>query len=189
MTAQALKEKLIKHMLYLDNKERGEKADLSGADLSEANLSGANLSEANLSGANLSGANLSGANLSEANLRRADLHGADLHGADLHGADLRRADLSEANLSEANLFRANLYGADLRRANLSEANIPFLCFGKHVVIFSMQDQIQIGCKILSIEKWKESYKDIGRVENYSDAEIEMQKEIILLFHSKLFPNA
>ena len=49
------------HQDWLDNKEHGERANLTKANLSGANLFGANLSGANLSGADLSGAVLSGA--------------------------------------------------------------------------------------------------------------------------------
>ena len=67
---------LEKHKLWLEGKEGGERADLSGANLSGADLSGANLFEANLSEADLSEANLFGAGLSGANLSKANLFGA-----------------------------------------------------------------------------------------------------------------
>ena len=66
ITKKELDEFLRKHKLWLEDKEGGERAYLSGADLSGANLSGADLSGANLSRANLSRANLSRANLSRA---------------------------------------------------------------------------------------------------------------------------
>jgi hypothetical protein len=127
-TVDELKAICLKHIDWLNNKDGGVRADLSGAYLSGANLSGANLSRANLSraalsGADLSGANLSGANLSRANLSRADLSGADLSGANLSGADLSGANLSGANLSSADLSRANLFRANLSRANLSSADL------------------------------------------------------------------
>jgi Pentapeptide repeats (8 copies) len=86
-----IEETLKKHKLWLEGKEGGVKANLSGANLSraylsDADLSGANLSRADLSGANLSGANLSGANLSYAYLSGANLFGAYLSGANLFGA-------------------------------------------------------------------------------------------------------
>ena len=98
-----LKEILRKHVLWVMEDPKGERADLRRADLRRANLYEAYLYGANLSGANLSGANLSGANLS----------GANLSGANLYEADLREANLSEADLSEADLRRANLYRAKI----------------------------------------------------------------------------
>jgi hypothetical protein len=98
-----LPEILENHKLWVEGKEGGVKANLSGANLSGANLSGAYLSGANLSGANLSGANLSDADLSRANLSYADLFSANLSGANLSGACLYRACLYRANLSGANL--------------------------------------------------------------------------------------
>ena len=99
MTAEKLAEILEKHKFYLDGKEGGERANLSGANLGGAKLSGANLIRAELSDANLSGANLS-------------------------EADLRLADLSGADLSDANLSRANLSGAKglLSTVNFLEAH-------------------------------------------------------------------
>ena len=70
---EELREILNQHKLWLENSNKGERANLSGADLSGAYLSGADLSGANLSGADLSGANLSRADLSGADLSRADL--------------------------------------------------------------------------------------------------------------------
>jgi hypothetical protein len=93
-----IKETLGKHKLWLDGKEGGVKANLSGANLSGANLSGADLSGANLFGADLSGANLSLADLSDANLSRADLSGANLSLAYLSGADLSGAKLPDFSL-------------------------------------------------------------------------------------------
>ena len=102
MTAKEIAEVLEKHKDWLEEKEGGVRADLSGANLYIANLSWANLSGANLSWADLSGANLYLANLSGANLSRANLSGANLSRADLSGADLSGADLFWANLYRTN---------------------------------------------------------------------------------------
>ena len=72
---------LEKHVLWLQNKSGGERANLWGANLEGADLRGADLWRANLRGANLWGANLEGANLRGANLWGANLRGADLRGA------------------------------------------------------------------------------------------------------------
>jgi uncharacterized protein YjbI with pentapeptide repeats len=57
------KETLERHNLWLDDKETGERANLSDADLRGANLRGADLRDADLRGADLSRANLSDADL------------------------------------------------------------------------------------------------------------------------------
>jgi hypothetical protein len=131
MTLERLVEILEKHKLWLNGKDGGKYANLSGINLRYANLSGANLSDtnlryanlsdANLSDANLIGANLSGANLSDANLSGINLSGINLSGINLSGISLsgtnfRDADLSGANLSDANLSDANLIGANLSGA-------------------------------------------------------------------------
>mgnify|MGYP003498614677 CR=1 FL=1 len=81
-TTDELKEIFRKHLLWLEDEDGGERADLSYANLSNANLSNANLRYANLRYANLSNANLSNADLSYANLRHADLI---LVGQDIRG--------------------------------------------------------------------------------------------------------
>ena len=68
---------LKNHERWLNHKEDGERANLSGA-----NLSGANLNHSNLSGANLSGADLTGVNLGDSNLTDARLSGANLSGVE-----------------------------------------------------------------------------------------------------------
>lgn len=98
MTQYEIKLVLDKHKKWLNNKEGGERADLSYADLSYADLSGADLRNADLRSADLRDVDLSGADLHYAILRGANLSGADLHYAKLRGADLRNADLSGADL-------------------------------------------------------------------------------------------
>lgn len=63
MTEKELKEILEKHRKWLNNKDGGERANLSYANLRDANLRDADLSDANLSVANLRDADLHGANL------------------------------------------------------------------------------------------------------------------------------
>ena len=151
-----LKVILDKHGKYLRSEDNGERANLSYADLRYANLSGADLSNANLSGANLRGADLSGANLSNANLRHADLSGADL---------------SNANLSGADLSNANLSGANLRGADLSFANLVIFQFQRHQAFFTLDGTLRIGCEVMPISKWLLSFEEIGKANNYSDAQI------------------
>ena len=69
ITQEQLEEVLLKHKLWLENKEGGEKADLSYVDLTGANLIGANLIGANLIGANLRVSYLTGVNLEDTILK------------------------------------------------------------------------------------------------------------------------
>jgi hypothetical protein len=66
------------HERYLEDSEKGARADLRGVD-----LSGADLGSSNLNGAYLNGTNFSNAYLNNANLRGAHLSGANLEGANL----------------------------------------------------------------------------------------------------------
>jgi hypothetical protein len=101
MTQQELKDIIAKHILWLEGKEGGIRADLSGADLSGADLRGTDLSGADLSGADLRGTDLRGT----------DLRGADLSGAYLRGADLRGADIIIIKLP---IWDAYIYAETIR---------------------------------------------------------------------------
>ena len=161
----SINEILEQHKLWIDtNGNQGERATLSKADLSGANLFEADLSKADLSGANLSGAYLFRANLSEADLSKADLSEADLSEADLSGANLSEADLSEANLS-----KADLSGADLSHIKGKEV---YIYAGSKHMAYSIDGKIKIGCQEHTIEYWIENGVRIGKINNYSDKEIE-----------------
>ena len=101
MDATRLQEIVGAHAKWVNGRNDGKRADLSGVALSGADLTGADLTGADLTGADLSGVALSGADLTGADLSDADLARADLSGADLAQADLTSADLTEADLSGA----------------------------------------------------------------------------------------
>jgi hypothetical protein len=128
---------LEKHKKWLNNRNVGERADLSDANLRDADLSGADLRGADLRGADLRGAYLSGAYLSGADLRGAYLSGAYLSGADLRGAYLSGADLRGADLSDA-------YG------NGSE--IHTVQTNRWTVVYT-DTVMQIGCELHDIKDW------------------------------------
>ncbi|MDX7499936.1 pentapeptide repeat-containing protein [Raoultella ornithinolytica] len=114
-------------------------------------------------------ANLSGANLRYANLSGADLSGADLLDANLSGADLLDADLSGANLSGANLRGANLRYANLSGANLSGANLPDLTFVimgmEYAITITNGEYLRAGCQNHKIEDWRQfSKRDIAEMD-------------------------
>src|SRR5690349_24780199 len=82
---RTLRQILEAHAAWLEEREGGSRADLSGATLSDLELTGANLRQANLQGATFANADLSGA----------DLSGSVLDDTDFRGANLARADLSQ----------------------------------------------------------------------------------------------
>src|SRR3990167_4905813 len=169
ITQKELNKILKKHIMWLNNKKGGERANLSGADLSGADLSGLNLSKANLAGANLAEATLAGANLSEA-----DLYKSNLSEANLAGANLAEATLAGSNLSEANLSEASLVGA-----NLARTNILTFQFNQHFA-YSFNGLIRIGCLEHEIEKWLKEYRKIGKENKYTESEIELYGDFIKL---------
>src|SRR3989304_2294301 len=89
MTANHLQSILASHLMWLEKKPGGRRANLCRADLRDANLGGADLGGADLWRADLRDANLCRADLRDAGLRDADLCRADLRDADLRDADLR----------------------------------------------------------------------------------------------------
>ena len=106
VTYAELRAIISNHDLWLNDKNTGERADLSYADLDSVDLYSMNLSKADLHGANLCSALLDYANLREADLREANLSEADLVNADLSNADLSNANLCDADLSGAKLIDA-----------------------------------------------------------------------------------
>ena len=107
ITQEQLEEILHKHKLWIEDKEGGERADLSYVDLRDANLTGANLIGAYLEGADL---------------RRADLRDADLGYANLEGANLEYANLKSAWLEDTILKKANLNNTILQVLEVLETN-------------------------------------------------------------------
>ena len=111
-------------------------SDLSGSDLRGSDLSGSDLRSSNLSNSNLSNSNLSNSNLSNSNLSNINLSNSDLSNSDLSGSDLSGSDLSGSNLSGSK--------------NKETAYLPIFCKWSNSIL---GDQIQIGCKLKSIEEW------------------------------------
>ena len=83
MNRKELNNILENHKKWVEGKEGGVCADLSGVDLRDVDLSGVDLSGADLIGVGLSGVILRDVDLRYANLRYADMTGADLRGANL----------------------------------------------------------------------------------------------------------
>ena len=130
------------------------------------------------------------------NLNRANLRGADLRGADLSRANLNRANLSGANLSRANLNRANLSGATLMGANLRRANlrgadlaeirgkiIGTFQFNRHFAYYC-DGNIRIGCQFMAIKDWLEKYEWVGKLNGYTDLEIEFYGNWITMINKE-----
>lgn len=66
----------------------------------------------------------------------------------------------------------------------------FIAGSKHGLSHTAPGMIKIGCHILSITEWQDQYKAIGRLEKYTDSEIEEYARYIELFaivDAELFP--
>ena len=108
---------------------------------------------------------------------RADLSSADLSSADLSSADLRHANLSYANLRHADLrFLQSANGKELACMNA----------GKYQVVLS-KESIAIGCKLFTVEKWKE-FND-ATISMMDDGALEWWikwKDLVFMFHKNIF---
>ena len=127
-----------------------------------------------------------------ANLRHANLRSTNLSSANLRYADLRHANLSYADLSYADLSSANLRSADLRHANLrflQSANgkeLTCMNAGKYQVVLS-KESIAIGCKLFTVEKWKE-FND-ATISMMDDGALELWikwEDLVFMFHKNIF---
>jgi Pentapeptide repeats (8 copies) len=149
-TEEELRTILILHEKWVNNKEGGQRADLSDSDLSHSDLSDSDLSDSDLSDSDLSHSDLSYSDLSHSNLFNSNLSGAGLSGANFSDADLSHSDLSHSNLFNSNLFNSNLSYSNLSDSDLSHSNLSGANFSG--ANFSDADLSQ--CKgLLNAKKW------------------------------------
>lgn len=128
ISREELTKVLSEHLKWINNPQKGAKANLErldfrGHDLRKVNLSYANLSYSNFSGLDLDDIDLSYAELIGANFSNSNMKGSNLTCADLTEANLRMAYLSKANLESAHLNKADLSFAKLISARLSEVDL------------------------------------------------------------------
>ena len=160
ITKEELKEILRLHSLWLEDKEKGVRANLSETDLSWANLRGADLSGAGFSGANLSGAILRGANFSKADLSRASFSRADLRGAILRGANLKHSIWDNARDLPFPIYNFSL------SKDLAVATPSYLA---------------VGCEQHDWKTWLSTFEEIGIEHGYSSGEIENYGKVIKVY--------
>ena len=78
-------------------------------------------------------------------------------------------------ISDAVSQAANLVGAKLGRATglLSKPVIPLQIGGsRHWILVRQDGYLTIGCDHRPLAEWEERYEAIGRVEHYTDAEVQ-----------------
>ena len=102
-------------------------------------------------------------------------------GANLRGANLRRRGPAEARTWEARTWEArswegaNLVGAKLEGAKglLSKPVTPLQIGGsRHWILVRQDGYLTIGCVHRPLAEWEERYEAIGRLEHYTDAEVQ-----------------
>ncbi len=104
---------------------------------------------------------------------------ANLRYANLRSADLRSADLRYANLRYANLRSADLRSADLRSADLRSADLVIFQFQRHTAYYTFDGSLIIGCHVLPITEWAETFEQIGIKEQYTPLQIKIYGQFIM----------
>ena len=165
MEQKKLNKILELHQNWIEDNNKGKRADLSNASLSYADLRNVDLNNADLSNVDLSNASLIYADLNNADLRHVDLIYASLIYADLSNADLSNVDLHHADLSNANLSHANL--SRLITIIGSAHNLQYY-----------NNQLKIGRYEYPLAYWLIMYDTIGQEEGYTEEQIKEYKSYI-----------
>lgn len=114
MENKEFREILESHKLWLSDKSKGKRADLSRKDLSNLDLIGVDLSEAKLECAKLNGMILIGTRFERAEMNYADFRNSELIGACFNEAKMRESDMRNCTMSKASFLGADL---DFARMN------------------------------------------------------------------------
>ena len=81
-------------------------------------------------------------------------------------------------------------GAEARigaRADFTKIHSIYIIGSKHIVNYYGNGKIAIGCHVLTFPEWAERYEDIGKDNNYSEAQIKEYKQYIDLI-TKFYEN-
>lgn len=116
------------HKLWLADKTKGKRADLSGLDLSEMDLSGMDFSYADMTDVNLFKSDLTHANLSYADLNQAHLHDADLSNATIEETNFSNADITMAKLNGCKGKKTHFLFACMWDCEIKDAELPNSAF-------------------------------------------------------------
>lgn len=133
VSMKEVSEILKKHLLWLQEKPGGVRADLSRCDLRlmnfsltvlvAADLSHSDLSRTNFFCANMQFADLTGAKLSDANFQGVDLSFGELDDVSISHSDFTLAKINYANLRKVEGREVCLNRADLSHSSLKEVNL------------------------------------------------------------------
>jgi uncharacterized protein YjbI with pentapeptide repeats len=146
MRPEHIKQTLAKHLLWLDGKPDGERANFAKQD-----LSGYEFKAENLTKSDFSQCILHGTKFRECDLRDADFFSADLTNADFTMAILSHADLRGSILNGAIMVKANLEGARMKRGlafsadpNQAPISIPLKITGADLSHASLKGVEAVG---------------------------------------------
>jgi hypothetical protein len=152
---------------------------MSLLDLSGIDFSGANLSSCFMPRVNLRRSNLSGASLYNSCMDNSDFAYANLTGADLRYSGLRGSIFFKSILKEINLSCSFLSGAILE--SVKGKDILSFSFNKHHTYY-YDGELQIGCITNRLDWWLRNYKEVGDNNGYSEQEISMYHEFMLMLN-------
>lgn len=112
-----------RHVLWLQDKESGQRLSISGEDFSNWDFSDLDLRHADLTHNRFRLCNFKRANLANADLSNCILYGSDFRLANLYGARLTGIDFYGVDLRYADMRHADINGSDFRFAHTNETNI------------------------------------------------------------------
>jgi len=128
ITKEKFEKIMANHQLWLTDRKKGKRANLSDTNLEKMDLAGMDFSYAILSRASLFQAKLSGANLSHADLSEAFINNADLTDALVEGTDFTSADLCFSVLDGCKGNRAHFLFARMWDCKVRNAVLTGACF-------------------------------------------------------------
>ena len=111
ISEEELKEVISNHALWLEDHNKGKRAELNGYHIENVDISGVDLSQADLSGSSFTKVKLIGTNLS----------GARLIGTVFMNVDMTDAILDDVNLQEGDISHSTLVRMKAHRLILSVA--------------------------------------------------------------------
>lgn len=168
ITKEELKAKLQNHSRWIQDRETGERLDLSMFDLSNMDLRGAYLVEAVAEDACFDGADLSGAVASFANMSGSSFENADLSKGIFRFTDFLDCNFKCATLYDACLMHSDFYRAKFKDAKMHGVNIMCARFeesllyqsliiiqeGRYRIAISDKSFAQVGCERHSVCEWR-----------------------------------
>ena len=83
---------------------------------------------------------------------------------------------------------ADLHYADLRHADLRHVDLITFQFQRHHAFYTFDGTLRIGCIVLPISEWVDTFEQIGLHEQYTDEQIDMYGHFINICYKHFLNN-